>query len=52
MSGDELGHLKHVHDVLATEDLFQLVIGLDIAFVGRILEVIGLNVLPQLFHDF
>ena len=42
--------LKHRHLRLA-EDRQQLGVGIDVAFVGAVLQVLGLDVVPQLFDD-
>ena len=52
MIGDELGHFKHGHLCFAAENSFQLVIGIDHAAVGRILQVELLDVIPDFFGHF
>lgn len=49
---DELGHLEHVDHLLAPEDFLQGVIGVDVALVVGILELVLLDVRPQRFDDF
>src|SRR5919112_440686 len=44
-----LVHLEHGRLVLA-EDLAELVVGQDLAAVLRVLQVVGLNVVPDLAH--
>lgn len=51
MSGDELGHLEHRDFLLATEDRKQLVISDDIALILWVLEIVLLDVDPDLFDD-
>ncbi len=51
MLGDELSHLKHVDDGLATEDCFEVGVSIDIALVGRILKIVLLDIDPQLLDD-
>ena len=48
MSGDELCHLEHGHFALATEEGLELLVREDVALVRRILEIILLDVLPEL----
>src|SRR3989338_6262223 len=50
VSGSKLGHLKHRHFALAAEDGLKLLIREDVPLVGRILEVVLLDVLPHLLH--
>src|SRR3954469_6253184 len=47
--GEVLVHLEHSHAVFA-EHLLQLVVGLDLALVLRVLEVVLLDVVPNLAH--
>ena len=49
---NEFRHLEHCDFTLAAEHLLQLVVSLDVALVGRILEIILLNVLPNLLSNF
>src|SRR3954466_7947435 len=49
MPGEMLVHLEHGHLVLA-EDALELVVGQDLAAVLRVLQVVGLDVLPHLAH--
>src|SRR4051794_41709350 len=44
--GKVLVHLEHGHLVLA-EDALELVVGQDLAAVLRVLQVVGLDVVPQ-----
>src|SRR3989344_5608260 len=48
---DEFRHLKHRYLAFAAEKRLQLVVRQDIALVGGILKVIGLDVDPNLLHD-
>src|ERR1022692_3345765 len=48
---DRLGHLKHVQ-FLTAKDRLQLIVGQDFSFVLWILEIVLLNVRPNLFCDF
>src|SRR4051794_19407207 len=49
MPGEMLVHLEHGHLVLA-EDALELVVGQDLAAVLRVLQVVGLDVVPHLTH--
>src|SRR4051812_44211011 len=49
MPGEMLVHLEHGHLVLA-EDALELVVGQDLAAVLRVLQVVGLDVVPHLAH--
>ena len=49
---DELGHLEHIDDLLATEHNLERGVRIDIAFVLRILELVLLDVCPKLLDDF
>src|ERR1700733_6010450 len=49
MLREVLVHLEHRHLVLA-EDLAKLVVGQNFAFVFRVLQVMGLDVFPDLAH--
>jgi len=48
---DQLGHLEHGHLALAPKEGFELIVGEDIALVGGVLEVVFLDVDPELFND-
>src|SRR5262249_58041146 len=48
----ELGHLEHRHLLLAPENLEELLIGIDEALVDRILQLVLLDVVPDLLGDF
>lgn len=50
MAADQLVHLKHVDRVLLEDCLHPLVTAY-LAFVLRLLQVIGLDVLPQLLDN-
>jgi hypothetical protein len=50
--GNELGHFEHGHLGFAAEYSFQLVVGVDHAAVGRILQVELLDVIPDFFRHF
>ena len=52
MYRDELRHLEHVHHILAAEDLLEVRISDDIALVLRVLEILSLDVDPELLNDF
>src|SRR5688572_4850392 len=47
-----LVHLEHADLVLAIKDRPQLVIRQDLPLVLRVLEIVGLDVLPHLAHHF
>jgi hypothetical protein len=47
-----LVHLEHADPVLATKDWPELVISQDLALVLGVLEIVGLDVLPNLAHHF
>jgi len=49
--GDELGHLEHRDLILAVEEGAELVVCLDIALILRVLEIVLLNVYPELLND-
>ena len=49
MRPQQAGEFEHPGAVFA-EDGAQLVIGHDHALVGGVLQVVGLDVVPQLFH--
>ena len=49
MTRNEFRHFKHGDLFLATENGFQLVICVDIAFVGFILQLVLLDVIPNFF---
>ena len=51
MLRDELRHLEHVHGLLAAEHFLQLLISVDIALVLWVLEVMLLDVRPELLDD-
>src|SRR3954471_8434879 len=51
MSGEMLVHLEHGHSILA-KDLLELVVGQDLAAVLGVLQVVGLDVVPDLAHHF
>lgn len=51
MLADEARHLKH-RDLGFAKDFFELGIGVDVALVGRVLQVVGFDVHPQLTDDF
>ncbi len=42
---DQLGHFKHTHAGLA-EDGFKRSVGVDLSFVGGVLKIFGLDVIP------
>jgi hypothetical protein len=48
MLGNELGHLEHVDSGLSAEDLLEGGIGVDVALLCRILEILALDVDPEL----
>src|SRR6185437_7608092 len=48
---DELGHLEHRNLALAAEDRLELVIGVDHPTLLRVLQVVALDVRPELFRD-
>src|SRR4029079_14168925 len=50
MPREVLVHLEHGHLVLA-EDALELVVGQDLTAVLGVLQVVGLDVLPDLAHD-
>jgi len=49
---DELGHLKHVDDLLAAEHYLERGIRVNVALILRVLEIVLLDVDPKLFYDF
>ena len=48
---DVLVHLEH-RRLLAAEDLLQLGVSEDLPLIRRILEVVLLNIIPHLLHNF
>ncbi len=52
MFGDQFGHLKHVDRALTAENCLKACISINIAPVRRILQVVLLNIFPQLFCRF
>jgi len=48
MRRDELRHLEHRNLAFTTEDRLQLLIGENVAFVRWVLQVMLLNIYPQL----
>lgn len=52
MVGNELGHFEHGHLGFAAEYCFELVVGIDHAAVGRILQVELFDVVPDLLGHF
>lgn len=50
MLGDQLGHLKHGNGALAAKNGLKVVIGIDVALVGGVLEAMLFNILPKLFN--
>lgn len=51
VSGDQLGHLEHGDGTLAAENLLKLLVGVDVALVLRILEIVLLDVGPEFLYD-
>ena len=51
MLRDELCHLEHIDDRLTAEDRLQSRICVDIALILRILEIVLLDIDPELLHD-
>lgn len=49
---DEFCHFKHVHCFFCAENFLKLLIWIDIALVLRILQVVFLDVRPELFSHF
>jgi len=47
----QLGHLEHVDYSFATENLLESFISDDIALLGWILEILALDVNPELLHN-
>ncbi len=52
MRGDEFRHLEHVDHALTSEHLLEVFVGVNVAFVCRVLKIVLLDVHPQLFDDF
>lgn len=52
MSRNELRHFEHGHFLLAAKDSQELLIREDVALVLRVLEVVLLDVDPDLLNDF
>src|SRR5438445_8211801 len=48
---DQRSHLEHRDLLLAAEDLFQIVVGVDHPLVLLVLQAVGLDVVPHLFGD-
>jgi hypothetical protein len=51
MFRDELGHLEHRDLRLAAEDGPELIIGVDLGLHLRVLELVSLDVGPELFGE-
>lgn len=51
MFANQAGHFKHA-DLLLAKNLEQFVIGIDIAFVLCVLQIVGFDVVPHFFDDF
>lgn len=51
LSAGQFGHGEHVNAILL-EDIAHRLIALDVAFVGWILKIVGLDVFPQALCDF
>ena len=51
MRGNELRHLEHVNLVLAPKDDAELVVCDDLPLVRWVLEILPLDVLPELLHN-
>src|SRR5579859_3103654 len=49
---DQRRHLEHRHLFLSTEDLLQVVVGIDHALVLLVLQTIGFDVIPNLLGHF
>ena len=47
----ELGHFKHIDHALPSKHRLQRRVGVDIAFIFRVLEIMALDVYPELFYD-
>lgn len=52
VSGDQLGHLKHRHLSLATEDGLKGGVSIDVGLLGCVLETILLDVVPKFLGEF
>ena len=52
MAGDQFGHLEHVDLRFAAKDRLQLIVGHDFPLVAGILEIVFLDVIPELLGDF
>src|SRR5712691_2227345 len=48
---DQRGHIEHRDLLLAAEDLFQIVIGVDHPLVLLVLQAVGFDVVPHLLGD-
>jgi hypothetical protein len=48
---NELGHFEHRHLGLATENSFESSVGVDVAFIFFILELVLLDVVPEFFGE-
>src|SRR5690606_25329644 len=51
MWAEQARNLKH-GDLWLAEHRSQLGVGIDTALVGRVLQTVGLDVVPQFFHHF
>jgi hypothetical protein len=49
---DQFGHFKHVDGFLAAKDGLQGCIGIDVAFVLRVLQLVLFDIRPELLGDF
>src|SRR5206468_8964987 len=52
MLGDELGHLEHVDLALSSEDGLQGVVGIDHSAVLAVLQLVSLDIGPELLGHF
>ena len=52
MRGDELRHLEHVDGIFSAKYLLEVFVCIDVPFVFRVLQIIALNVFPQLLYYF
>ena len=51
MRRNKLGHLEHCDFALTAENDLELIVGQNVALIARILQIVRLDILPELFHD-
>ena len=52
VAADQLGHLEHAHLRLAVEHCLELVVGVDLRLLGRVLKLVLADVFPEFLGQF